>query len=98
MSRTEETERLLTPKPLMHTSGKNDPLVTFELQQATLLHVLSVDGCGAGIPAWKGSKLCTLYPSAGGTPVVTYIHDGEHELPSDAAPLVVAFFKEQAKP
>jgi polyhydroxybutyrate depolymerase len=95
---TDETKRLLTPKPLMHISGKNDPLVKFALQQVIISHVLTMNGCGAGIPAWKGNKLCTLYPSANGTPVVTYVHDGKHALPSDASPLVVAFFKEHAKP
>jgi polyhydroxybutyrate depolymerase len=95
---TEETGRLLTPKPLMHISGKNDPLVKYALQQATTLHVLSVNGCGAGIREWKGNKLCTLYPSANGTPVAIYIHDGKHDFPPDAAPLIVAFFKEYAKP
>jgi polyhydroxybutyrate depolymerase len=41
---------------------------------------------------------CTLYPSKGGTPVVTYIHSGGHQLPDDVPPVIVKFFKQQAKP
>jgi hypothetical protein len=41
---------------------------------------------------------CTMYPSTGGTPVVTYIHSGGHLLPDDVPPVIVKFFKEHAKP
>jgi hypothetical protein len=39
-----------------------------------------------------------LYPSKSGTPVVTYVHSGGHLLPDDVPPVIVKFFKQQAKP
>ncbi len=41
---------------------------------------------------------CTLYPSKSGTPVATYIHPGGHRFPNDAIPVIVAFFKQYARP
>jgi hypothetical protein len=39
-----------------------------------------------------------LYPSKGGTPVVTYIDSGGHMLPDEVLPVIVNFFKRFAKP
>jgi len=39
----------------------------------------------------------TLYPSKSGTPVVTYIHPGRHELPTNVPPVIVKFFQEHAQ-
>ncbi len=37
-----------------------------------------------------------MYPSKGGTPVVTYIHSGDHLLPDEVPPVIVKFFKQYA--
>jgi len=83
------------PKPVLHMAGENDPLIPFAWQQQTIDAVRKINGCSEGKP-W--SKHCTLYPSKGGTPVVTYIHSGGHLLPDEALPVIVTFFKRFAKP
>jgi polyhydroxybutyrate depolymerase len=85
----------LKPKPVFHVAGRNDPLVRFEWQERTIEGVRKLNGCGEGT-SW--GEHCTLYPSKSGTPVVTYIHPGEHEVPDDVPALIVKFFKQFAKP
>jgi polyhydroxybutyrate depolymerase len=85
----------LKPKPVLHVAGENDPLVRFDWQKRTMDAVRKLNGCGEGKP-W--GEHCTLYPSKGGTPLVTYIHHGGHTFPQDAVPVVVKFFKERPKP
>lgn len=82
------------PKPVLHLAGKKDPLVLFAWQQRTMDAVRKLNGCETGKP-W--GPYCTLYPSKTKTPVVTHIHPGGHELPKDAPPVIVRFFKEQSK-
>ncbi len=82
------------PKPLFHLAGENDPLVKFEWQKMTIENMRKLDGCGDG-QSWGNEKGCTLYPSRTGTPVVTCIHPGGHELPKEVPALIVKFFKEQ---
>ncbi len=86
----------LTPKPLMHIAGENDPLVKYAWQQATIQAVIKLNGCDAGI-AWDQDSNCTHYPSSKGTPVVTAIHPGDHKFHKDAPPLMVKFFKQHAR-
>jgi polyhydroxybutyrate depolymerase len=90
-----ELKQRMKPKPVFHMAGENDPLVRFAWQQRTIDDVRKLNGCGKGEP-W--GEHCTLYPSKGGTPVVTYIHSGGHLLPDDVPPLIVKFFKFCAKP
>ena len=88
--------RKLKPKPAMHLAGGKDDLVEYAWQQRMMEAVKRVDGCGSAGTAW--GEHATRYPSKGGTPVVTYIHDGGHEFARDAVPLIVKFFKEFALP
>lgn len=81
------------PKPVMHLAGEQDPLVKFAWQKATMDGIRKLNGCDAGGEPWD--KLCTIYPSKSGTPLVTYIHPGGHEFKRESAPLIVKFFKEQ---
>lgn len=85
----------IKPKPVLHMAGENDPLVKFAWQKLTIDAIRKINGCGEGQP-W--GEHCTLYPSKSGTPVVTYIHAGGHELPDNVLPIIVKFFKENAKP
>ena len=83
----------LTPKPALISGGKNDPLVKFEYQQMELDALQKVNGCEAtGLP-WADGK-GTLYPSKGGTPLVTFFYDGEHAMVPGEAELIVKFFQE----
>lgn len=81
----------LKPKPVMHVAGKADDLVKFEWQQTMIDRIRKINGCGEGTP-W--AEVGTQYASPGGTPVVTYIHDGTHKFPREAPAMIVRFFKE----
>lgn len=84
----------LSPHPVIHVAGENDPLVKFEWQKATIEALRRSNQCGEGQSAGKG---LTLYPSKLGAPVMTYIHPGTHKYPSEAPAIIVKFFKEHAK-
>ncbi len=86
----------LKPKPVLHLAGANDPLVKFAWQKITIDGLLKLNQCGEGKP-WDGAKLCTLYPSKIGVPVITFIHPGKHEFHQDEPAAIVKFFKEQTK-
>jgi polyhydroxybutyrate depolymerase len=90
-----EFKQQMKPKPVLHMAGENDPLVRYAWQQRTIDELRKLNGCGEGQP-W--GEHGTLYPSKSGTPVVTYIHSGGHQLPDEVLPVIVKFFKEQAKP
>ncbi len=82
----------LKPKPVMHIAGEKDPLVKYAWQERMMAEVRKIDGCSATGESWD--KDCTLYPSAQGTPVVTFIHQGGHIVPASAPALIVKFFKQ----
>ncbi len=84
----------LQPKPVMHLAGEKDELVKYAWQKETMVALRKLNHCGEGQP-WD--KLCTLYPSPLGTPVVTMIHPGTHAFPRAAPALIVKFFQEHAK-
>ena len=90
-----KVQSLLKPKPVLHLAGENDPLVKYAWQQMTMTAIRKLNECGDGKP-WE--KFCTLYPSKIDAPVVTYIHSGGHQFPSEAPATIVKFFKEHAKP
>lgn len=83
------------PLPVMQIAGENDPLVRFPGQKLTMDAVRVINGCDATGQEW--AKNCTLYPSQGGTPLVTFIHSGDHKYPEEAPPLIVRFFKENSR-
>lgn len=85
----------LKPKPVLHVVGENDPLVKFTWQKAMIERLKSVNGC-AGAPKSLG-KLTTEYPSSGGTPVVVYMHPGDHGYPREVMPIIVSFFRDHPK-
>jgi polyhydroxybutyrate depolymerase len=86
----------LKPKPVMHIAGEQDELVKFAWQQATITRLRMLNDCGEGTP-WHDHKLCTVYASKSGNPVVTMIHPGTHKFPEEAPPLIVKFFQEQRR-
>ena len=85
----------LKPKPVLHVAGEKDPLVKFSWQELTINQIRRLNGCGDGMPQ---GQYRTLYPSQGGTPVITYIHPGGHTFPHEAVQAIVKFFQGQTKP
>lgn len=85
--------RKLTPKPVLHIAGKNDPLVKYAWQKATMHRVLRTNGCSSTGEPWlsAGELTGTIYPSE--NPLVTLVHSGGHKFPSDAPELIVRFFQ-----
>ena len=88
--------RSCKPKPVMHIAGENDPLVKFAGQKLVMSAVRKINGCEAEGQEW--AKDCTLYPSTGGTPLVAFIHSGDHKYRPEGPPLIVRFFKEHCRP
>jgi polyhydroxybutyrate depolymerase len=84
----------MKPRPVLHLAGEHDRLVPLASQLRTMDAVRRINGCAAEGRPWGQNG--TLYPSAQGASVVTVIHPGGHELPRDAAQLVVRFFREVA--
>jgi len=83
----------LTPKPVLHVAGAEDTLVKFVWQLRTIEAVRRINGCGSMGRSWGTNA--TYYASNINAPVVALIHPGGHELPPEAAPSIVRFFKEQ---
>lgn len=86
---------MISPKPVFHVAGRKDPLVKFKWQVEMINFLVDVNGCGAPKPI---DKSITEYPSRLGTDVFTYIDDSGHEIPEDALPSIVDFFKRQRLP
>jgi polyhydroxybutyrate depolymerase len=82
------------PLPVMHFAGRNDPLVKFRNQQATMKRVCQVNACGDQAVQW-GAR-CKSYGS-GGAPLVACTHDGGHEYPGFAPRATVQFFREHRR-
>ncbi len=86
------TDRDFISKPVLHVAGENDPLVKFQWQKRMLDALRKLNQCGEGKP-WDADKRCTIYPSEGNAPVVTYIYPGGHDYPEEASAMIVKFFK-----
>lgn len=82
------------PLPVMHIAGRNDPLVKFAWQEATMEAVKKTNGASEGKP-W--GEHCTYYASEKAAPLVTYITEGDHAFERGAVKVMVKFFKEQAR-
>lgn len=87
---------LLTPKPVLHIAGENDPLVKYSWQKLQMDLIRRVNQCGEGQP-WELDSNCTYHPSKVDCPVVTAIHPGDHAYPKQAPEVIVKFFKAYTK-
>ena len=87
----------LSPKPVIHYAGRQDPLVKYAWQRATLMQVHANNKCKRQGKPWHGTDSIegTIYLSATHNPVVTLISDEGHKFPREAPDLFVRFFKEQ---
>lgn len=84
--------KLQKPKPILHVAGEHDPIVSFRLQELSIAQDKKLNGCDAdGKPA---GEHCTEFSSPGGTPVVTFIHSGGHEIPEGAPKRIAEFFQQ----
>jgi polyhydroxybutyrate depolymerase len=88
----------LKPKPVLHVAGEQDPVVKYEWQKATMEALRRLNACDEWGSTWEREKWCTLYPSKTNTPVVTFIHPGDHAFAKEAPPVIVKFFKQHARP
>lgn len=86
--------RQLKPKPAMICGGEDDPLVKPAWQRLTMEVVRRIDGCSRTGESWEKENGCTLYASGTGTPMVTFIYPGGHELNAASPALIAKFFKE----
>ena len=53
-----------------------------------------LNGCDESGKPWENEKWCTIYPSKTGTPLVTFIHPGDHAFSREAPAAIVKFFKQ----
>jgi polyhydroxybutyrate depolymerase len=85
----EPSQRLPSPKPVLHIAGETDPKVTPQKAKATIAEELRVnDAQGEGRICGRG---CTLHRGKANVEVIW--HPGGHEVPPQAAMRGVAFFK-----
>ncbi len=83
------------PRPLLHIAGKQDPLVPFADQEATIAVARRLDRTEErGKPCGQG---CTIYTSANRTPVIALVHPGGHIVPAGASRVIVKFFQAQVR-
>lgn len=87
----------LKPKPVLHIAGEKDELVKFEWQKMMIERLKQLNGVTGEGKDWSGGKLCKIYASENGPPVVTQIHPGGHQFNRGAPVAIVAFFKEHAR-
>lgn len=83
------------PKPVFIIAGEKDPLVPFQTQQNSIefaRKLLRTDASKA-----KVEGLMRTEPGASGTELVTYIHPGGHQFPTEALPSVISFFKRHTR-
>jgi polyhydroxybutyrate depolymerase len=85
----------LTPKPILHIAGEKDTTVPFENQKLTMAALQKLNQTEENGEVWQ--KLGLRYRSKEGNDVITYIHPGDHTFPSDAAKVIVEFFKKYGK-
>ena len=78
------------PKPFLQVGGKSDGNIPFALQEQAMETARRVDGVSKGESCGEN---CTLYPSAHGTPVMTFIHQGGHEWPDGISQQIARFFQ-----
>ncbi len=80
------------PRPLFHIAGTEDTTIPFAQQEEAIATATRVDGVsGTGASCGKG---CTIYGSAGATPVMTWIHPGGHEYPVSTSERIAKFFRD----
>lgn len=83
------------PKSVFIIAGEKDPLVPFQTQQNSILRarrLLKTDESKAKVNGLERTE-----PGVNGSELVTYIHPGGHEVPLEALPSVINFFKRHVR-
>ena len=78
-------------KPIFHVAGKKDETIKYQTQIDTIEFMKKINKCEK-----KGKKInenIIEYSSSIGMPVITYIHNGGHEIVEDANKYIIEFFK-----
>jgi polyhydroxybutyrate depolymerase len=81
----------LSPKPVLHLTGQNDPLVKPFMQKNTHNAILKLNQCNN-----NGIKLdtnATLFKGKNGNDVVIFLHQGGHQYPKFANQPIIDFLK-----
>ncbi len=86
--------RISIPKPILHLAGRNDPLVKYAWQEASIQAMVKLNGCSDRVVRFENEPWET-YVSQGKTPVMVYIHDGEHRFPVHGSEMIVRFFQSE---
>lgn len=84
-----------SPVPVFHLAGEKDNVVPFEFQKRTITTMKKLNQCDDEGKEW--APKCKFYSSKVNSPVVSYIHGGDHTYPNEANSLIVKFFKEYQK-
>lgn len=79
----------LKPKPVFTITGETDPIVKPQGQYLSIEKIIKINGLDKSKAVKEGYK--TTYPGA--IPVVTWIHPGGHNFPSDGADEMIKFLK-----
>jgi len=83
------------PKPVFIIAGEKDPLVPFQTQQLSIelaRRLLKTDQSKARVNGFERTE-----PGVNATELVTYIHPGGHEFPTESLPSVIKFFQRQVR-
>ena len=89
-------QTLTKPLPAMHVGGRNDSVVKFALQEATMKAVRERNRCadeGTSVGAHG-----TLYASSVNAPVLVWITDGTHAFDKSCVKPMVDFFNAHSRP
>ncbi len=92
----EVVQTITTPKPVMMIAGENDQVFRIRNYRRIIAGVLTLNGCEREGEQW--AQDCTHFTSSTGTPVVAFVHNGNHAFPEAAPPLIVRFFQEHQLP
>jgi polyhydroxybutyrate depolymerase len=82
-------------KSVFIIAGEKDPLVPFQTQRNSIeraRRLLNTDQSKARVSGLERTE-----PGVNGSELVTYIHPGGHEVPLEALPSVISFFKRHAR-
>jgi polyhydroxybutyrate depolymerase len=80
------------PIKTLHMTGRNDRLVSFELQSRTTARVRRINQCDEKSFEWIPNA--TRWNSKVGAHFTHYVFDGGHSMPDNLAPMIVKFFQE----
>jgi len=82
---------LLTPKPIMHLAGTEDPLVKWNWQRLMIERLKKLNGCAG--PGQVVDAEHSVFPGAGGNDLETFVYKGGHTFHAKGPEKIVEFFR-----